>query len=421
MVVQLQGCILSCSNCTAVGSNRGCVFREVIDIIIDGVGEYAGLTVFLISQMFTGNARYKGCSVLFCWIYRSRRYSLVVRTALTGRLVIDNTCGLLSNRGCCQAFGYLHSTVQVAFCTTNCTSVEQLACQCIQCFVNLILIRSIYAGVIRQHGNLAIGRCLSNSKVTAVYFARITAVMLIDDSCVTAVAADGYACCSVSHINYAVSSIEALQAAGAAIVPGAAVKCQAEVCASACTVPDTAVCQSCTACSTRAAVPLAVIGSQAQACAAVISAPATVGQVNRCISAVIGTGPSGCVGQSNVSICTAVSSCPGGFICLYCYSVCGIAFAPACAIGQSYICICTAVHTAPARSSQLNCATCTTAVACPACAVRQRCVQLAGIRSVPAALAQAHGSVTAVVTSPACAFLEVQLYAAVGICCNISV
>ena len=308
----------------------------------------------------------------------------MVRTALTGRLVIDNTCCLLCNRGCCQAFGYLHGAVQVIFCTTNRTSVEKLACQCIQCFVNLILIRRIYAGVVRQHSNLAAALSASNGKVTAVYFSRIAAVVLVNDCCVTAVAADGYACCSVSHINYAVSSIEALQAASATVVPGAVIKRQAEVCTSACTVPDTAVCQSCTACSTCTAVPLAVISSQAQACAAVVSAPVAVCQANRCISAVIGTGPCGCVGQSNVGICTAV-------------------------------------HTAPARSIQLNRAACTTAVACPGCAVSQCCVQLAGIRSVPGALAQTHCSVTAVVTSPACAFLEVQLYAAVSICCNISV
>ena len=421
VVVQLQGCILSCSNCTAVGSNRGCVFREVIDIIIDGVGEYAGLTVFLISQMFTGNARYKGCSVLFCRIYRSRRYSLVVRTALTGCLVIDNTCGLLCNRGCCQAFGYLHGAVQVIFCTTNCTSVEQLACQCIQCFVNLILIRCIYAGVIRQHSNLAAALSASNGKVTAVYFSRITAVMLIDDSCVTAVAADGYACCSVSHINYAISTSEALQAACTAVVPGAAVKRESKVSACACTCPDAAICQYCTACGTRAAVPLAVIGSKAQTCAAVVSAPAAVGQANSRIVAGICASPACAIAQCNVSFCTAVSSCPGGFICLYSYSVCGIAFAPACAVGQSYICIGSAVRTIPCRSIQLNRAACTTAVTGPACAVRQRCVQLAGIRTIPDALAQPHGSVTSVIASPACAFFEVQLYAAVGICCYISV
>ena len=292
MVVQLQGSIFGCSNCAAVGRNRSCVFREVVDIVIDCVGEHASLTVFLISEVLTGNACYKGCSVLFGRIYRSRRYSLVVRTALTGCLVIDNACCLFGNRCCCQAFGYLHGAVQVIFCTTNCTSVEQLACQCIQCFVNLILIRRIYAGVIRQHGNLAVGCCLSNRKVTAVYFSRIAAVVLVNDCCVTAVAADGYASCSVSHINYAVSSIEALQAACTAVVPGTAVQCQAEVCASACTVPTAAVCQYCTACSICTAVPLTVVGSKAQTCAAVVTAPAAVGQVNRCISAVIGASPS---------------------------------------------------------------------------------------------------------------------------------
>ena len=421
VVVQLQGCIFGCSNCAASGRNRGCVFRKVIDIIIDGVGEHAGLTVFLISQMFTGNACYKGCSVLFCRIYRSRRYSLVVRTALTGRLVIDNACGLLCNRCCCQAFGYLHGAVQVIFCTTNCTSVEQLACQCIQCFVNLILIRRIYAGIVRQHGNLAAVLSIVDSEVTAVYFARITAVMLVDDSCVTAVAAYGYACCSVSHINYTISTSEALQAACTDVVPGAVIKRQTKVSASACTVPDAAICQSCTACGISIAIPLAVIGSKAQTCSAVVTAPAAVGQIYCCIVAGICASPACAIGQSNVSFYTAVSSCPGCFICFHGYAVCSIAFAPARAIVQSNIRIGTAIRTAPSRSIQLDYAACTTAVAGPACAVRQSCVQLAGIRSVPAALAQAHGSVAAVITAPACTFLEVQLYAAVGICCNISV
>ena len=421
MVVQLQGCIFGCSNCTAVGSNRSCVFRKVIDIIIDGVGEHASLTVFLISEVFTGNACYKGCSVLFGRIYRSRRYSLVVRTALTGRLVIDNTCGLLSNRGCCQAFGYLNGTVQIAFCSADCTQVEQLACQCIQCFVNLILIRRIYAGVIRQHGNLAVGCCLVNSKVTAVYFSRIAAVVLVNDCCVTAVAADGYASCSVSHINYAVSSIEALQAAGATVVPGAVIKRQTKVSACACTCPNAAICQYCTACGIRAAVPLAVVGSKAQACAAVVSAPAAVSQIYCCVAASVCAVPACAIAQSDIGFCTAVCSCPGCFICFHGYAVCSIAFAPACAVGQSNIRISTAIRTAPARSIQLNRAACTAAVACPGCAVRQRCVQLAGISSVPAALAQAHGSVAAVITTPRCAFLEFQLYASVSICCHIAV
>ena len=421
MVVQLQGSIFGCSNCAAVGCNRSCVFREVIDIIIDGVGEYAGLAVFLIGQMLTSNACYKGCSVLFGRIYRSRRYGLMVRTALTGRLVIDNTCCLLSNRGCCQAFGYLHGAVQVIFCTTNCTSVEQLACQCIQCFVNLILIRRIYAGVIRQHGNLAAALSALDSKVTAVYFSRIAAVVLVNDCCVTAVAADGYASCSVSHINYAVSSIEALQAAGATVVPGAAVQCKRKVCTCACSVPDAAVSQCCTACSISIAIPLAVVGSNCYICTAVVTAPAAVSQIYCCVAASVCAVPACAIAQSDIGIRTAVSSCPSCFICFHSYAVCSIAFAPACAVGQSYICICTAVHTAPARSIQLNRAACSTAVAGPSCAVSQRCVQLAGISSVPAALAQAHGSVSAVVTSPACAFLEVQLYAAVGICCHIAV
>ena len=189
--------------------------------------------------------------------------------------------------------------------------------------------------------------------------------MLVNDCCVTAVAADGYASCSISHINYAVSSIEALQAAGAAIVPGAAVKCQTKVCASACTVPDTAICQYCTACGISIAIPLAVVSSQAQAYAAVVTSP--------------------------VAICQANSRIVAGI----------------CAI--------------PYRSIQLNRAACSTAVAGPSCAVSQCRVQLAGISSVPGALAQAHGSVTAVVTSPACAFLEVQLYATVSICCHIAV
>ena len=421
MIVQLQGSIFGCSNCTAVGRNRGCVFRKVIDIIIDCVGEHASLTVFLIGQMLTCNARYKGCSVLFARIYRTRRYSLVIRTALTGCLVIDNTCGLLSNRGCCQAFGYFHGAVQVIFCTTNCTSVEQLACQCIQCFVNLILIRCIYAGVVRQHGNLAVGCCLVNGKVTAVYFSRIAAVVLVNDCCVTAVAADGYASCSVSHINYAVRTIEALQAACTAVVPGAAVQCQAEVCASACTVPDTAVCQRCTACSIRVAVPLAVIGSNCYICAAVVTAPAAVCQIYCCVAASVCAVPACAIAQSDVGFCTTVSSCPSCFICFHSYAVCIIAFGPACAVVQSNISIGTAICAAPARSIQLNRAACTAAVACPGCAVSQRCVQLAGIRSVPGTLAQAHGSIASVITAPACTFLEVQLYAAVGICCNISV
>ena len=245
--------------------------------------------------------------------------------------------------------------------------------------------------------------------------------MFVDDSCVTAVAADGYACCSVSHINYAVGSIEALQAACTAVVPSAAVQCQAEVCASACTRPTAAVCQRCTACSIRTAVPLAVICSNCYICTAVVSAPAAVGQVNRCISAVIGTGPSRSVAQRNVRIRTAVSSCPSCFICFHSYAVCSIAFAPACAVVQSNISIGTAICAAPSRTIQLNRASCTAAVACPGCAVSQCRIQLAGINSVPGTLAQAHGSVAAVIAAPACTFLEVQLYAAVGICCYISV
>ena len=318
----------------------------------------------------------------------------MVCAALTCCLVIDNICRLLSCRYCGQALGDLHCACQVGF-AFGVGCVVQLVGQCVQCFVDSILIRRIYAGVVRQQGDLAAVCCLAYGEVTAVYLGRITAVVLINYGCVAAVAADAYASCAV-HVHYAAGTCEACQPACACVVPGAAVQAQAEALACAGSRPGAAIGQRCTAACTRAACPSAVGRRQAQACTAAISCPGAVGQVYGCVA-------------------TAVRAAPRGFIRADGYAVGCVGLAPACAVSQCYAAARATVVPVPGGSIQRDSAARAAAVSCPDCAISQHRVQLAAVGTIPRTLAHAHGRAAVVVACPGRTLCEGQLGAGVGI------